>query len=238
MGTHPTTLQWTACLLWLAGHVVPLPASQLEPKQETDYPHACEFKDGKVAVDYLRRSLPTPLGTQLIPGTLIFEIAAYPSAGNTFEFPLNNFQLDWKKVDWPQPPVHPQYVVASLMRPEFSRGDRGFVAVVGSVDRRTGEFGGVTISGARRNQRFPGDRRGSGPLPETVPAGPRVTKTPPQPDSLPSRIIELHALRREPAGHPSAGYVYFAYNGKLTKLRELKLTIRQGQESCELLIRK
>ena len=59
-------------LLWLAGLVALLPASQLEPKQESEYPHACEFKGGKVAVDYLRRSLPTPPGTQLIPGTLIF----------------------------------------------------------------------------------------------------------------------------------------------------------------------
>ncbi len=213
-------------------------AVQSGSDRESEYPHACEFKGGKVAVDYLRRSLPTPLGTQLIPGTLIFEIAAYPTAGNTFEFPLNNFQLDWKKVDWPQPPVHPGYVVASLMRPEFSRGDRGIVAVAGSVDRRTGEFEGVTIGGAPRNPRFPGDPRNGGPIPETAPADPRVTKTPPALDSLPSRIIELHALRREPIGHPSAGYVYFAYNGKLIKLRELKLTIRQGEESCELLIRK
>ena len=235
---HRTMLQWTACLLWLAGHVVPLPASQLEPKQESDYPHACEFKGGKVAVDYLRRSLPTPLGTQLIPGTLIFEIAAYPAAGNTFEFSLNNFQLDWKKVDWPQPPVHPQYVVASLMRPEFSRGDRRFTAGAGTVNRQTGEFEGVSIGGPPQRNRFPGDPRSERPMPETVPADPRVTKTPPAPDSLPSRIIELHALRREPISHPSAGYVYFAYNGKLTKLRELKLTIRQGKESCELLIRK
>ena len=75
-------------------------------------------------------------------------------------------------------------------------------------------------------------------MPETVPVDPRVKKTPPHADSQPSRIIELHALGREPIGHPSAGYVYFAYNGKLSKLHELKLTIRQGRESCELLIRK
>ena len=238
MGIHRTTLPWTACLLWLAGHAVSLPAAQLEPRQESEYPHACEFKGGKVAVDYLRRSLPTPLGTQLIPGTLIFKIAAHPSAGNTFEFPLNNFQLDWKKVDWPQQPVHAQYVVASLMRPEFSGGDRGLVVMVGSGHGWPGESGGVTISDEPRNQRFPGDRRGGGPLPETVPAGPRVTKTPPHPDLLPSRIIEVYALGRQPIDHPSAGYVYFAYNGKLTKLRQLKLTIHQGEESCELLIRK
>ena len=235
---HRMMLQWMACLFWLAGLVVPLPASQLEPKEESAYPHACEFAGGKVAVDYLRRSLPTPLGIQLIPGALIFEIAAYPNAGSTFEFPLNNFQLDWKKADWPRPPVHPQYVVASLMRPEFSRGGRGLVAVAGGVDRRSGEFEGVTIGGRPQNQGFPGDPRHGGRIPETVPADPRVTKTPRDPDLLPARIIELHALGRQPIGHPSAGYVYFSYNGKLTKLQGLKLTIRQGRESCELLIRK
>ena len=56
--------------------------------------------------------------------------------------------------------------------------------------------------------------------------------------SVRAQTGERVSARREPIGHPSAGYVYFAYNGKLTKLRELKLTIRQGEESCELLIRK
>jgi len=238
MRIRRTTLQWAICLLWLAGDVVPALGSQLEPKQESEYPHACEFRDGRVAVYYLRRSLPTPLSSQFIPGTLIFEIAAYPSAGSTLAFPLQNFQLDWKKVDWPQPPVHPQYVVASLMRPEFSRSDRRYDASAGRVDPHSGEFEGVTIGGPPRRNRFPGDPRSERRMPETVPVDPRVKKTPPHADSQPSRIIELHALGRDPINHPSAGYVYFAYNGKLSKLHELKLTIRQGRESCELLIRK
>ena len=237
MGMNRAALQSTACLLWLAGHLAPLAASHLEPKEESEYPHACEFKSGTVAVDYLRRSLPTPYGTQLLPGTLIFEIAAYPDPSKAFEFPLSSFQLDWTKVDWPQPPVHAQYVVASSMRPEFS-SNRRIIAGAGSVDPRTGEWEGVTIGGPPANQRFPGDPRHGGRIPETVPGDPQLKNPPPNPNVSPSRIIEVNALRREPIRRPVAGYVYFAYNGKLTKLHELKLTIRQGQESCELLIRK
>lgn len=236
MRIHRTTFQWAICLVWLASDVASSPASELEPRQASEYSHACEFKGGSVRVDYLRRSLPTPLGTQVIPGTLIFEIAAIPNSGSTLEFPLTNFQLDWKKLDWPQPPLHSQYVVASLMDPEYNRVN-GIVGV-DRVNRRTGEFEGVSVGGRPRRDRFPGDPQGERPLPETVPADPRLKKTPSHAHSQPPRIIVLHALGKEPISRPSAGYIYFAYNGKLVKLQELTLTIRQGQESCDLLVRK
>ena len=64
------------------------------------------------------------------------------------------------------------------------------------------------------------------------------TRTPPHPEEWPDRILTIHALSTEPADHASSGYVYFWYNGKLSKLRRLVLTIRQGEEKCNLLIRK
>ena len=167
MRIHRTTFQWAICLVWLASDVASSPASELEPRQASEYSHACEFKGGSVRVDYLRRSLPTPLGTQVIPGTLIFEIAAIPNSGSTLEFPLTNFQLDWKKLDWPQPPLHSQYVVASLMDPEYNRVN-GIVGV-GRVNRRTGEFEGVSVGGRPRRDRFPGDPQGERPLPRPFP---------------------------------------------------------------------
>jgi hypothetical protein len=233
------TLQWAICLLWLASDVASSPASQLDPRKASEYPHACQFKGGRVVVDYLRRSLPTPLGTIFIPGMLIFEVAAHPNSGSTLEFPLKNFQLDWKKLDWPLQPLHSQQVVASLMDPEYNRLNGRFGAAgIGRTNPRNGELEGVSVGGPTQRSRFPGDPRGDRPLPETIPADTRLKKAPSHADSQPPRIIVLHALGAEPVGHPSAGYVYFAYNGKLVKLRELTLTIRQGQESCDLLIRK
>lgn len=212
--------------------------AQLEPRDHpADYPYACSFEEGAVSVDYLRRSLPTPRGTQVIPGILIFELGVYPEAGKTIDLGLNDFELDWKKAQRVQGPVHPQYVVASLMRPEYS-GRGGLIAEAGTIDARTGEYGGVRIGGPPRNPRFPGDPRYERRMPEQVPSDPRLQKSRPHSDSLPSRIVPSHALSSEPIDHPSGGYIYFAYNGKLTKLKQLTLTIRQGEQTCRLLIRK
>ena len=213
--------------------------AQLEPRDSVDdYLAACRFQGGSVGVDYLHRSLPTPRGVQFIPGVLIFGIGVFPDRGKTIALGSNDFQINWKKADLPLLPVHPQYVVASLLRPEFSQGDRGARAFVGRTNRRSGDFEGVTIGGPPRNPRFPDDPRRNGPPLPRAPAEPRVTPQPPHADEQPKRILSIHALSAEPADHPSAGYVYFAYNGKLRKLKGLVLTIRGGEERCNLLMRK
>ena len=214
--------------------------AQLEPRESVDeYPATCRLENASIGVDYLRRSLPTPRGTQFIPGVLIFEIGVFPDRGEKITLGSNDFELNWKKADLPLVPVHPQYVVASLLRPEFSQaGKVQWVLRGGRPNRRTGEFEGVTIGGPPRNSRFPDDPSRDGPPAPRAPAEPRVTRTPPHPDELPDRILTIHALSTEPADHASSGYVYFWYNGKLSKLRRLVLTIRQGEEKCNLLIRK
>ena len=47
----------------------------------------------------------------------------------------------------------------------------------------------------------------------------------------------LHALPNEPVSQASAGYVYFYYRGKLTKLNNLVLTVRLPDETCEFMVR-
>ena len=213
--------------------------AQLEARDSAeDYLAACRLQDGAVAVDYLRRSLPTPQGIQFIPGVLIFEVGVFPDRGKTIALGSNDFQLNWKKADLPLLPVHPQYVVASLSRPEFSQGNRNFTVGAGRPNRRTGEFEGVTIGGPPRNPRFPDDPRRDGPPLPRAPVEQRVTRKPPHPDETPDRILSIHALSPEPADHASAGYVYFAHNGKLKKLKGLVLTIRNGEERCNLSMRK
>ncbi len=212
--------------------------AQLEPRDSADdYSAVCRLQGGSVGVDYLHRSLPTPRGLQFIPRTLIFEIGVFPHRGKTIALGSNDFQINWQKADLPLLPVHPQYVVASLLRPEYRRGAIGARARVGRTDPRTGEFEGVTIGGPPRNPRFPDDPRRDGPPLPRAPVEPRVTPKPPHADERPDRILSIHALSAEPADHPSAGYVYFAYNGKLKKLKGLVLTIRGGEDKCNLLMR-
>ena len=234
--TNPTRI--SLCVLALLASSVAARA-QLEPRDSADdYSAVCRLQGGAIGVDYLRRSLPTPQGIRFIPGVLIFEIGVFPDRGKTMTLGSSDFQINWKKADLPLLPVHPQYVVASLLRPEYSQGNRGAWVFVGRPNRRTGEFEGVTIGGPPRNPRFPDDPRRDGPPLPRAPAEPRVTPKPPHADERPDRILSIHALSAEPADHPSAGYVYFAHNGRLKKLKGLVLTIRGGEERCNLLMRK
>ena len=51
-----------------------LSASELDVRESPEsYPHTCSVDGAELGVDYLRRSLPTPLGMQHIPGVLIVE---------------------------------------------------------------------------------------------------------------------------------------------------------------------
>ena len=212
--------------------------AQLEPRASVkDYLTACRLQDGAIGADYLRRSLPTPQGIRFIPGMLIFEIGVFPERGKAIALGSSDFQLNWKKADLPLLPVHPQYVVASLLRPEYSQGDRSTTVSVGRPNQRTGGFEGVTIGGPPRFPRFPDDPRRDGPPLPRAPAEPRVTPKPPQADERPDRILSIHALSADPVDHPSGGYVYFAYKGKLKKLKGLVLTIRDGEDKCNLRMR-
>ena len=234
MSSAPRVSFWIAALL--AGS--PAVHGQLEPRDAVeDYSRTCRFEDASIGVDYLRRSLPTPPGIQFIPGVLIFDIGVFPDRDQEITLGPGNFELSWKRADLPLVPVHSQYVIASLLRPEFSQGDRSFRVLVGQTNRRTGEFEGVTIGGPPRNPRFPGDPRQDGPPLPRAPVDPRATPPPPHADELPARVLAIHALSTDSVDHASGGYVYFVHKGKLSKLRQLLLTIRRGEEKCNLLMR-
>ena len=80
----------------------------------SDYPHTCEVEGGTIGVDYLYRSLPTPQGTQIIPGIVIVEVGVYPSPERSLQLPEGSFSLDWKGAEWPLGPAGPDFVLAQL----------------------------------------------------------------------------------------------------------------------------
>jgi hypothetical protein len=204
------------------------------------YPHTCAVDGAVLGADYLRRSLPTPRGMQHIPGVLIVELGVFPKSDRTVTLPAGSFELDSKRWDRPLTPAPPELVVAQLRHEEWARGSHNPHAEVsaGTVDEY-GRSRGVIFGRPRREARFPGDPNSdhdSQQRPET----PSVTNIPsqqPDPDELPERILTLHALTADERDQPAAGYLYFLYQGKLTKLRELTLSIQVGDSTCRLRIR-
>ena len=218
-----------------------LPASELAVRESPEsYPHTCSVDGAELGVDYLRRSLPTPLGMQHIPGVLIIELGVFPKPGRSVKLPAANFELDWKGRERPLTPAVPELVVAQLLHGEWARGSHypHVEASAGTVDQY-GRNRGVIFGRPRREPRFPGD-----PMPdhdpERGPKTPSATNIPgrePHPDELPDRILTLHALSADELDGPSAGFIYFLYQRKLTKLRDLTLSVQVGDSACRLRIR-
>ena len=211
-------------------------ASVLEPRKGADeYPFTCAVQHGSLGVEYLRRSLPTPKGMQHIRGVLVFEVGAFPASGKSLHLTENSFELNWKgNKNPPLVPVDYQYVVALLRNPWWSDGP-GLEISAGKVDPRTGRGPRVRVGGPQRPPPVPG--RSPGDTPREVPGAPRKPEREPHPDELPERLVLLHALPNEPMSKASAGYVYFSYRGKLTKLNNLVLTVRLPAKSCEFMVR-
>ena len=224
----------TACATLYAGILF---ASVLEPKESAaEYPFACTVEDGSLGVDYLRRSLPTQRGMQHIRGVLIFEVGVFPASGKSLHLTENSFELNWKRnKNPPLVPVDYQYVVVLLRNPWWNDG-RGLEIGAASVDPRTGRGPHVSVGGPRGPPPVPG-QRDPRDTPREVPGAPRKPEGEPHPDELPERIVLLHALPTEPVSQASAGYVYFYYRRKLTKLNDLVLTVRLPEETCEFMVR-
>ncbi len=223
-----------------------LNASELKVREiPAAYPHTCKVEAGTIGVDYLYRSLPTPRGTQIIPGIVIVEVGVYPAPERSLRLPEGAFQLDWKRAEWPLGPIGADFVMTQLQHPEWAYPvhREGLEGHAGTVNRRGGVFEGVVIGGRPRPRArfpsgpYPGDPRREAPLPAPNPM-PEVPRREPHPDEMPERIIPLHALGPHEIDGPSAGYVYFPYRGRLKKLRELTLKIHLADESCEFLLRK
>ena len=172
---------------------------------------------------------------QHIRGVLVFEVGAFPASGKSLHLTENSFELNWKgNKNPPLVPVDYQYLVALLRNPWWSDGP-GLEISAGKVDPRTGRGPRVRVGGPQRPPPVPG--RSPGDTPREVPGAPRKPEREPHPDELPERIVLLHALPNEPMSKASAGYVYFSYRGKLTKLNNLVLTLRLPEESCEFMVR-
>lgn len=216
-------------------------ASELTVRESPGtYRHSCAVDGAVIGVDYLRRSLPTPLGIQHVRGVLIFEIGVFPEPGRRLALPASAFELEWKGLHRPETPADPQIVVAQLLHEEWARGSHHpHVEASAGTIYRSGRSGGVVFGRPRREPRFPGDPRTDpqDSRPEPRSPAPNVPSGEPHPDELPERIIPLYALETDEIASPSAGLVYFLYRGKLKKLKKVVLQIQVGQATCSLNVR-
>lgn len=238
--TLPVAVRHIACAFALVALVCAPMAEALEPRESAEeYPHHCLVAEGAVGVEFMSRSLPTPRGSQVLPSVLVFEVGLFPSPGKSLSGASASFLLDRKGQKASSLPLTPEFVAATLRRPDWEYARSPQVVVGAGRTGSDGTYDGVTIGGPPQTPRFPGDNRPIPQRPEVeVPGAPGKPNPVKHDDDTPGRIVVYDALSRADAESPTAGYLYFPYEGKLKKLKRVTLTYQSGSTTCEMTVRR
>lgn len=146
---------------------------------------------------------------------LVIEVAIYPKPGKEIAMGMNQWTLRMngrKEVLFAQTPG---FVAASLKYPDWNHPRYGELSV-GAGDRS------VIVGRPRPVERFPGDRR---PTQDRIPM-PRKEQQETgleKPSVKPHELVIEAALREGAIVHPVAGYLYFPYRGKVSRIKSLEL---------------
>lgn len=207
-------------LAFLAAAAGVIFAAGLEPRKDAgEYPASARTETLAIGAEYLVHSLSASGQTWFVPDYLIVEVAAFPLAKGEFALNAGNFSLRINGKKTPILPQTPGIVAASLKYPDWEERSR--------VEAGAGVGGADVILGRPQPvERFPGDTR---PGRQRLPAPPRAPdqENPsgldkPRPVSAGEAVQEA-ALPEGNFRGPIAGYLYFAYKGKLKSIRSLEL---------------
>jgi hypothetical protein len=187
-----------------------------------DYPVQAKIGELVVAAEYLVHSVSSAGQTFIVPDYLVVDVAVYPPKAHPVDLAAGQFsvRLNGK----PKDVLYPEaaaFVAASLKHPDWEqqRGLEGGIGVGGV---------GVSIPGSPPAGRFPGD--GREPPDRTPPQAPdrNSAGAQEQPRATAEEAVVNSALPEDRFKGPVSGHLYFAYRGKLRKLKSLELVYRHG----------
>jgi hypothetical protein len=195
----------------------------------SEYPVHGTAGDVAVGADYLVQSVASPRGSFIVDKFLVVDIAVYPPrSGMTVSTSAFTLRVNGKHRLMAQTPG---MVAASLKYPDWNY-QRGVRVAAGPV----------IIGRPAPVERFPGDNRPAesripGPVPR-VPTDASSGASADQPVDR-SEIIELTSLPEGQRRQPVSGYVFFAWDGKLTKIKKVELLVRfdESREPVTLRLR-
>ncbi|MBI3280250.1 MAG: hypothetical protein HYZ57_10455 [Acidobacteria bacterium] len=196
------------------------------PKAE-DYPARGAITGATVGVEYNVRTFAAEGRTFVIGDYLVVGVAVYPHSRKQ-EVPIAHSRFTLringrKDAIFPQPPG---MVAASLKYPDWER-ERGVTVAAGPV----------IIGRPQIQPRFPGDQR---PPQTRMPAPPRAPSDAGAPAAEPVDFDELIARAALPEGRvtmPVSGFLYFAWRGKLSKIKSVDLVIEDEPQPIVLRLR-
>ena len=205
-------------------------AGGTEPKPKASE-YAAHARAGAVEIgaEYLVHSF-SGAGQMFAAGDyLVVEVALYPPRGETAQVSAGAFSLRINGSRKAALAQAPGFVAASLKYPDWEQRPT-VVAGAGVGDT------GVILGRPRQVERFPGDPAGRTRLP-APPRAPEpedrsgLEKTAP---ATPAEVAVDAALPEGTARGPVSGYLYFAYQGKISKIKSLELLYTNETASAML----
>ncbi len=200
-------------------------ASDPKPKA-TDYPAHSEAGKLALGAEYMVHSFSGGGQMFVTDDYLVVEVAIYPPSGTTYEVNAGRFSLRINGAKRTIPPQAPSFVAASLKYPDWEQRPRAIA-----------QAGPVIIGAPPTVGRFPGDptpRQTRLPDPPRAPEPENRSGVEREPPKTGEEVVVESALPGGPRGTPVAGNLYFAYKGKVEKIRKLEL-LHQGPEGASAL---
>ena len=205
-------------------------AQAIDPKAKaSESPVHLTTPDVEIGAEYMVRSFGGDR-MYIAPDHLVVQIALYPLHKRIINVDSRTFRLRLNGKKDALFPQSPGMVAASVKYPDWRR-------------RPTLVFGGgmgdtgISVGRPQPTARFPGDNR---PVRDRLPAPPSTGGGVPRPESAdpePAELITVQALQEGPIRVPVTGYLYFGYEGKLTKLKSVELLYYEQPESAPIVLR-
>jgi hypothetical protein len=218
-----------AGLLAALGTYTPLAGESLSVKENAGryYAHANLSSGNSIGADFLGRYLPVS-GSTIYSDEYIFVEVAFFGPAKQADFKHSQITLRINGTTFT--PQTPGLVTLQGNFPEMIA--RPQVVLDGGVGQ-----GQIEIGGTERKPRFPGDDPAHTPsrVPQTQtdPSNGQVVRAPVDPN----RAVQEAELPEGSHSLPIAGYLYFAYEGKLKKVKHAELEYKGPLGSATLTLR-
>jgi len=192
------------------------------------FAHAALDKGYSIGADFLGKYLPVPGATVYSDEYIFVEVALFGEPGRKVDIQTGQFVLKINGRDLtPQPPG---MVTLYDNFPEMVARPK----IV--LDGGTGN-GEIQVGGTEAKHRFPGDDPAHTPqgIPQasTDPSQGQVSKS----GKTPDEIVKASELPEGSHALPSAGYLFFVYEGKLKKIKHAELEYNGPLGSASLSLR-
>jgi hypothetical protein len=207
-------MNYRMAALWAVLAVV-LPAqSDTAPKASpADYPTRGSLAKLSLGAEYMVHSFSGGSQTFIAKDYLVVEVALYPAKGERLVVNTAQFSLRVNGKKQTLTPEAPEFVAAALKYPDWE------------THRQLEAAAGPIILGRPQSvERFPGDPEAQRRIPNPgAPTADDRRGYDKEPPVTPDQLAVQTALSGGEAHGPVSGYLYFAYTGKLKRIRSLEL---------------